>query len=97
MSNRISLALLKLFERYRIVFWYDSKRELRGDFESLEMADIEKIELNNNEYGIKYRILREQPDRKFILYREGRVSQGISSEIWPRNGTKQTTLRSRLE
>jgi hypothetical protein len=40
---------------------------------------------------------------KFVVKaeREGayarRVSQGISSEIWPRNATKQTSLCSRLE
>jgi uncharacterized protein (TIGR02687 family) len=27
--------------------------------------------LTNNEYSIKYRLLREQPEQKFLLYREG--------------------------
>jgi uncharacterized protein (TIGR02687 family) len=70
-SNRISQALSRLFEKHRIVFWYDAKRELRDDFESLFLPNIEKLELTNNEYGIKFRILRKQPDQKFLLYREG--------------------------
>jgi uncharacterized protein (TIGR02687 family) len=71
MENRIAQALAKLFERHRIVFWYDAKQELRSDFEALSLPDIEKLELTNNEYGIKYRLLREQPEQRFLIYREG--------------------------
>jgi len=71
MENRIAQALTKLFDRHRIVFWYDAKQELRDDFEALSLPGIEKLELTNNEYGIKYRLLREQPEQKFLLYREG--------------------------
>lgn len=71
MENRIAIALAKLFDCHRIVFWYDAKKELRDDFEALSLPGIEKIALVNNEYGIKYKILREQPERKFLLYREG--------------------------
>lgn len=71
MENRIAQALTRLFERHRIIFWYDAKQELRTDFETLELAGIEKVELTNNEFGVKYRILREQPEQKFLLYREG--------------------------
>lgn len=71
MSSQIERALIKLFDRYRIVFWYDVKQELRDDFEALVLPGIEKLTLSNNEYGIKYRLLREQPEQKFLLYREG--------------------------
>lgn len=71
MNNRIAQALTKLFDRHRIVFWYDAKQELRNDFEALSLPGIEKLELTNNEYGVKYRILREQREQKFLLYREG--------------------------
>jgi uncharacterized protein (TIGR02687 family) len=71
MTDRIAQALTKLFERHRIVFWYDDKQELRGDFEALELSGVEKLEMRNNEYGIKYKILREHPEHKFLLYREG--------------------------
>lgn len=71
MEDRIAQALTKLFDRHRIVFWYDAKQELRDDFEALQLPGVEKLELTNNEYGIKYRLLREQPEQKFLLYREG--------------------------
>jgi uncharacterized protein (TIGR02687 family) len=69
--GKIRQALTKLFDRHRIIFWYDAKRELRQDYESLELPNVEKIELRNNEFAVKYRILREQPDQKFLLYHEG--------------------------
>ena len=71
LESRIAQALTKLFDRHRIVFWYDAKEELRADFEALQLAGIEKLELGNNEYGIKYKLLREHPERKFLIYREG--------------------------
>ncbi|WP_131794038.1 BREX-1 system phosphatase PglZ type A [Fluoribacter gormanii] len=80
MNNRIAQALSKLFDRHRIVFWYDTKKELRSDFEEFALPGIEKLELNNNEYGVKYKILREHPGQKFLLYREG--AQPTDLENW---------------
>lgn len=71
MSDRISQALSRLFDKHRIVFWYDTKHELRSDFEAISIPNVEKLELANNEYGLKYRILRESPEQKFLLYKEG--------------------------
>lgn len=72
MSNaKIQQALSNLFEKQRIVFWYDTRREFRADFDALDLPGVKKIELANNEFGVKYRILREQPDQKFLLFRDG--------------------------
>ena len=71
MNDRIAQALTKLFDRHRIVLWYDTKRELRDDFEAVRLTGIKKLEITNNEFSIKYQILREQPDEKFLLYHEG--------------------------
>lgn len=71
MNDRIAQALTRLFDCHRIVFWYDVNRELRSEFEALDLASIEKIEIVNDEFSVKYRILREQPHQKFLLYREG--------------------------
>lgn len=72
MSNpKITQALTNLFEKQRIVFWYDTRHEFRADFAALELPGIDKIELANNEFGIKHRVLRAQPAQKFLLYRDG--------------------------
>jgi len=69
--NKIESAIKKLLEKHRIVFWYDAKHELRQEYEALSIPGVEKIELSNNEYAVKYRILREEPNKKFLLYHEG--------------------------
>lgn len=72
MSNaRIRQALGNLFDKQRIVFWYDTRREFRAEYEALELPGVDKVELANNEFGVKYRVLREQPQQKFLLYRDG--------------------------
>lgn len=70
-EDKIAQALSRLFERHRIVFWYDAKQELRDSFDVLNLPGIEKVELTNNEFGVKHRLLREQPEQKFLLYRDG--------------------------
>jgi uncharacterized protein (TIGR02687 family) len=71
MSSQIQTALARLFDKHRIIFWYDTKQELRGDFETVSIPHVEKLEIANNEYSLKYRVLRESPDQKFLLYKEG--------------------------
>lgn len=71
LESRIAISLSKLFEKHRIVFWYDTKHEFREDFEALNLKGVEKLEINNNEYSLKYRILREEPKQKFLLYKDG--------------------------
>lgn len=71
MTDRIAKALTNLFEKHRIVFWYDAKRELRDEYEGLQLDGIEKVEITNNEFGLKHRMLRQEPDRKFLVYKHG--------------------------
>jgi len=66
-----TLALSRMFERVRIVFWYDEKKELKDEFASIEIDGVEKIEIHNNEFQVKHRILREEPQTRFLLYHEG--------------------------
>ena len=65
MSSQIQTALTRLFDKHRIIFWYDTKKELRSDFEAASIPGVEKLEIANNEYGLKHRILRESPEQKF--------------------------------
>lgn len=68
---RIKNAISNLFQNHRVVFWYDEKRELRQEFEAIHLPGVEKIEIENNEYGLKHQILREEPKQQFLLYYEG--------------------------
>ncbi|MCA9933333.1 MAG: BREX-1 system phosphatase PglZ type A [Anaerolineales bacterium] len=69
--NQITTALARLFERHRIIFWYDSKEELLPEFEAVSLPNVEKAVLDNNQFGLKYRLLRQQPKQKFLLYYAG--------------------------
>ena len=69
--NEIETTLTRMFDRQRIVFWYDAKRELRAECDALALPGVEKNVLSNNQFGVKYRILREAPEQKFLLYHEG--------------------------
>lgn len=68
---QIENALMGLFNKYRIVFWYDTKKEFRQTFNEIYLPAVEKLEIANNQFGIKYKLLREKPGQKFLLYHEG--------------------------
>jgi hypothetical protein len=61
-------TLNKIFRQHRIVFRYDSNAEFVERFENLDLPEIDKIKIENNEFGIKYRIIKEEPDKKFLIY-----------------------------
>lgn len=69
--NEIAQTLNRLFDRHRIIFWYDAKEELGAEYEALTLPGVEKISLGNNQFGVKYRILRQEPQQKFLLYHAG--------------------------
>lgn len=79
MNEKVSQSLKKLFEKHRIIFWYDAKKELRNEFEDICLPDVEKIEIKNNEFGLKYKILREKPETKFLIYKEGAAPADIEN------------------
>ena len=68
MSTKIKDALVSLFEKKRIVFWYDQSGEMESTFRNVSIPKVQKIEIVNNEFGTKYTILREQPTVPFLLY-----------------------------
>ena len=71
MLDRITKGLEAQFDKHRVVFWYDPTREFREAFEGLALDGVEKIEVDNTEFAVKHRILREAPKQRFLLYREG--------------------------
>lgn len=71
MSERIAASLRRLFEEYRIVFWYDSDRDMRAEFDALDLDGVTKLVIANNEFGLKYRILRQEPHGRFLLFKDG--------------------------
>jgi uncharacterized protein (TIGR02687 family) len=66
--NKIEEALSKLFNKHRIIFWYDENEELHEQFNELSMGDIEKVVVGTNQFYVKHMISKEKPSKKFLLY-----------------------------
>lgn len=67
-NDKVQKALEKYFQQHRLVFWYDDKADMKSLFESMQFADIQKLVIDNNEFGIKHTVLVEQPKQKFLIY-----------------------------
>jgi len=66
--SKIQEAIVKTFEKHRIVFWYDEKEELAGEYQEVSLDGVEKIHVYGNEFEVKYIIHKQQPETKFLLY-----------------------------
>ncbi len=71
LQDRINKGLAKQFEAHRIVFWHDAEQEFREAFDTLSLTGVQTIAVANNEFAVKYRVLRAEPGSKFLLYLAG--------------------------
>ena len=68
MGKSINESLINLFSKHRIVFWHDNQYEMLEEFQELKLDGVEKIKINNNEFSIKYEVLKNKPNQKFLIY-----------------------------
>ena len=67
--KRIHDSLQRVFERHRLVFWYDATGEWADAFDGYEDASVTKLRVERNEFGTKVRVIRNpDPDARFLLY-----------------------------
>ena len=64
----IQQRLKTIFQKERLVFWYDDNEALKNEFDAIELDDVTKLEIDNNEFGIKRQLLNLQPNDKFLIY-----------------------------
>ena len=58
-----------MFQRHRLVFWYDAKGEWAEAFDAFPDENVVKLKVAGNEFGTKVRVVREpDPAAKFLLY-----------------------------
>lgn len=79
-NTKVQIALEKLFQQHRLVFWYDEKGEMTGLFNSLKIAEVEKVVIENNEFTLKHQLLIERPTQHFLLYQA--KAKPIDNENW---------------
>lgn len=65
--GKIEQSLNSLFGEHRIIIWYDEGGSLEGEFDSISL-DVKKLTLDNNEFGIKVKILYEDKSSKYLIY-----------------------------
>lgn len=71
--------LERRFVDHRLVFWHDPEGQYAADLDDLELSDVTILRVANDEYGIKNRLLHDQPADKFLVYRSGPVPTGTSN------------------
>jgi uncharacterized protein (TIGR02687 family) len=71
--------LERWFESRRVVFWHDPDGQYAADLDDLELPGVQTIRVANDEFGIKNRLLHDEPMNKFLVYRSGQVPAGIGN------------------
>ena len=64
------------FAHQRLVFWHDPDGDYADELASVDLPGVTVSVVSNDEYALKYRMLHEQPDDKFLVYRQGVVPAG---------------------
>lgn len=79
-------ALIPHLERrfldHRVVFWHDPEAQYAADLDGLDLSDVTIVRVVNDEYGIRNRLLHDQPTGKFLVYRPGPVPVGIGNWLF---------------
>lgn len=69
MNDTLKKNLTALLKKNRVVFWYDGRCEFESDFNEFEADSVIKMELTGeNDFRVKYEILKVHPEAKFLLY-----------------------------
>lgn len=67
-DTRIHFSIQDLFQRNRLIFWYDAAGEWRQAFDSFAGKDVRKLMVQGNEFGTKVTILGAAPTERFLIY-----------------------------
>lgn len=71
--------LERWFKSRRVVFWHDPEGQYDADLDGLDLPGVQKIRVADDEYGIKKRLLLDEPASMFLVYRSGQVPVGIGN------------------
>ena len=67
--SSVTQSLSQTLARHRIVFWYDSSKEFRQEFEGFTESGLNKAEIKGNEFGLKVQIAADHESR-YLVYSE---------------------------
>lgn len=78
-ASTVRPHLLRWFDSRRVVFWHDTDGQHAADLDSLDLPGIQTIRVDNDEYAVKNRLLQDDPEGKFLVYRSRQVPSGIGN------------------
>ncbi|WP_258190682.1 BREX-1 system phosphatase PglZ type A [Arthrobacter sp. PAMC25284] len=76
MASSISNHLAARFEQHRLVVWHDPEGSYVTDVNAYAPNGVVVLLVQNDEFSIKHRVLRDEPSTKFLIYRSGPVAEG---------------------
>ena len=69
MKDKITKALDYHFQNHRLIFWYDDGGKGYDIYTNYSpQNEVIKLELDRNEFHLKYLLLKEHPDKKVLIY-----------------------------
>ncbi|MHA7209529.1 BREX-1 system phosphatase PglZ type A [Arthrobacter sp. MDT1-65] len=78
-ATSISEHLAARFEQHRLVVWHDPEGTYTTDVNVHAPSGVAVLRVQNDEFGIKHRVLRDEPATKFLIYRSGPVAEGTGN------------------
>ncbi len=78
-SASIHDHLAARFAQNRLVIWHDPDGSYVTEVEAQAPTGVTVLRVENDEFGIKHRVLRDEPGAEFLLYRNGPVSEGVGN------------------
>lgn len=67
--KRIHDSLQRIFQRHRLVFWYDAAGEWEKTFSAYPDEGVTRLTVAGNEFGAKVRMVRDpNPEARFLIY-----------------------------
>ncbi|MFC9773621.1 MULTISPECIES: BREX-1 system phosphatase PglZ type A [unclassified Pseudarthrobacter] len=79
MSTSIQDHLRTRFADHRIVVWHDPDGTYEADLQTYVPVGVTVLQIANNEFAIKHRVLREDATTQFLLYRSGPAAEGTGN------------------
>lgn len=67
MYEKMHAAIKSHLQHHRLLFWYDPEGKHREVVDTLQ-SDATVLEIQNNEWWIKYHVLHQHRDERFLIY-----------------------------
>lgn len=78
-SSSISEHLAARLERHRVVLWHDPAGTYAAEVDVQAPAGVTVLRVENDEFSIKHRVMRGEPEAKFLIFRGGSQVEGTDN------------------